>query len=60
PSLTRDREGHLCVFVNKAPCDPGGMELFTPLKGGSTSTDCEWASSLALPVAACRRYVGEA
>ena len=41
PSLTRDRDGHLCVFTGKAKSVDKNLFLFTPLKGGDTITEGE-------------------
>eukprot|EP00903_Cladosiphon_okamuranus_P014066 g13074.t1 len=39
PSLTCDRDGYLCVFTGKGKAVNTSLHLFTPLKGGSTSTE---------------------
>eukprot|EP00752_Nemacystus_decipiens_P013348 g11818.t1 len=39
PSLTRDREGRLCVFLRKGKDLERCLQLFSPLKGGRSTTE---------------------
>lgn len=41
PSLTRDRDGHMCIFNGRGKSALKSLHLFTPLNGGENLTEGE-------------------
>ena len=48
PSLTRDRDGHLCVFTAKGKSLNKSLHLFTPVKGKTITEGERWCAVVSL------------